>query len=313
MTALVAFILGALAIAAAALPAAAQGPSAAEPFIIDAGLLATNKIATTDAEMTSEEAAEEGDALFARPAHDAALDDNEKAALMAELAALEKKSDGGLETRAQHLARRARRGLVIAQPKPFADRYSGVFMQSSRDTKFVSGLSYNNFVSYWSAQGRLGNRLTDIEVRTVGNTFEYSGVFSPGTGAYALWVGVDWSNFVAKWKEFAEDDLRLIGRLPRHGRSSDPPSSSIPVGTARVLVYPCTVRQLSHATQCPTHATCLPMHRCGNVHVSRWQDPSVHRRFHRGHGRIRAVLGHMVQLQRQPQGACQEEGVPRRH
>ncbi len=38
----------------------------------------------------------------------------------------------------------------------------------------------------------------------------YIGVWRAGTDAYALYAGVDWNTFVAKWQQLASQNLRLI-------------------------------------------------------------------------------------------------------
>ncbi|MFN2497249.1 MAG: M12 family metallopeptidase [Pseudonocardiaceae bacterium] len=38
----------------------------------------------------------------------------------------------------------------------------------------------------------------------------HTGVWRSGSGKYGLWVNVTWDNFVAKWQEWAAQDLRLV-------------------------------------------------------------------------------------------------------
>src|SRR5262245_45340600 len=88
-----------------------------------------------------------------------------------------------------------------------AGEAGGEISKSWPDTKqaigvFRAGAGATNLIK--------GMRLIDLKTRMEGNNRGYAGVFRAGNDAHYLWVGVDYNNFVAKWKELSEKGLRLI-------------------------------------------------------------------------------------------------------
>ncbi len=69
---------------------------------------------------------------------------------------------------------------------------------------------WDNFNTKWQELSGKGLRLVDFETwLDGGGVRRYAGVWRTGTDAHYLWVGVDWPNFEAKWKELTAAGLRL--------------------------------------------------------------------------------------------------------
>ena len=42
------------------------------------------------------------------------------------------------------------------------------------------------------------------------DSYKFAGVWEQGTDGYALWGGANWTNFLSKWNEYADQNLRLV-------------------------------------------------------------------------------------------------------
>ena len=69
---------------------------------------------------------------------------------------------------------------------------------------------HGELVQRWRILNSTGLRLKDIEVTNINGKVNYSGVWAPGSGKYALYRYSDWGDFVDKWKELNTQGQRLI-------------------------------------------------------------------------------------------------------
>ena len=92
----------------------------------------------------------------------------------------------------------------------FTSGYHGVWRSGSGGYGLWVNANWDSFRGKWTEWAGQGLRLTDIEIRRVGNEDRYSGVWLPGTGGYGLWVNASWDSFRAKWTEWAAQGLRLV-------------------------------------------------------------------------------------------------------
>ena len=96
---------------------------------------------------------------------------------------------------------------------------AGVWAAGS-DAELVVDLTFDDFVTERDAQLAQGRRLVDIEILEVsGEPDRFSGVFHPGGGAWALWIGATWDAFASKMVEL--DAYQLVD-VEVHGSPDAP-------------------------------------------------------------------------------------------
>lgn len=94
--------------------------------------------------------------------------------------------------------------IVLSTPK-----YTAVLRQDSNH-QVAYNQDWTTFANTWSSLSGSGYRLIDIDTSVQASGRRYTGVFEPGSGGYALWVGASWSSFTAKWDELSDQGLRLV-------------------------------------------------------------------------------------------------------
>lgn len=91
------------------------------------------------------------------------------------------------------------------------NRFAGVWEQGNQKQLLRRGLTTLAFDQEWRDLSDAGYRLKDIEVWKDGNgSLRWDGVFTEGSGAYALWSNFSTTDFDAKWREMTAEGKHLI-------------------------------------------------------------------------------------------------------
>lgn len=99
--------------------------------------------------------------------------------------------------------------------------FAGVWRAGNDAHGLWANASWESFRDKWQQWSNQGLRLSDIHVRTAGNSVQYTGVFRAGSGAHGLWANVDWESFRSKWQEWSGQGLRLVDlNIRRNGGQS---------------------------------------------------------------------------------------------
>jgi len=89
--------------------------------------------------------------------------------------------------------------------------YSGVWLPGNDAYYLWVNADWNSFVTKWQQLAQQNLRLIDIKIVNIGGGQQrFFGVWRQGTGGHYLWVNADWNNFVAKWQQLAQQNLRLV-------------------------------------------------------------------------------------------------------
>ncbi len=88
-------------------------------------------------------------------------------------------------------------------------KFSAVFRQGVNHQTVVD-VEWSSFAASWQTLSNQGFRLIDLDTTVRGGVRYYTGVFQPGSGGHALWVGATWASFAAKWSELSAQNLRLV-------------------------------------------------------------------------------------------------------
>ena len=89
-------------------------------------------------------------------------------------------------------------------------QFAGIWRGGNDSYYLWIGALWDSFQAKWTQLSGQGLRLVDFETYVDGGGVRrYSGAWRAGTDAHYLWVGVDWSNFQAKWNQLSNQGLRL--------------------------------------------------------------------------------------------------------
>jgi CubicO group peptidase (beta-lactamase class C family) len=97
----------------------------------------------------------------------------------------------------------------LVEPPPTL--HAGLFRQATGGYGLWAGVSGEELEATATEWADYGLRLEDLNIRTQPDGgVTYDGAWLPGTGAYALRVGMDWNEMVSQWQTLGNQGLRLM-------------------------------------------------------------------------------------------------------
>ena len=93
--------------------------------------------------------------------------------------------------------------------------WAGVFRSGADSSRVIPGLEWEKFQEQWTKLGDADNedeqmQLVDMEIYPDKGKNLFAGVFRNGTELHSLWIGQDRPDFLRKWQQLVNQQLRLV-------------------------------------------------------------------------------------------------------